>query len=105
MLLLAILLLHWSENVHIKEDATQSKFYGKLSISCDCHKPKSAKSVEWLEYFAGNAEVSKHVRACGYKARKFDLLYCEPSMYRHHNYMDMLSPAGMAFYAQLPKPT
>ena len=57
--------------------------------------------LEWIEYFAGAAEVSKHVRACGYKSRCFDISY--PFAYKSQNYMDLLTPAGMASEAQTIK--
>ncbi|CAE7478075.1 unnamed protein product [Symbiodinium sp. CCMP2592] len=71
VLIFAVLLLYWSENVTIRAD-----------------------SVEWLEFFAGDAQITRHVSACGYTSRKFDLRY--PIEYKHQNYMDLLTPAGMA---------
>ena len=54
--------------------------------------------LEWLEFFAGAAQVTRHVKACGYKSRKFDISY--PAVYKKHNYMDLLTPSGMALGAR-----
>ena len=62
----------------------------------------ASQVLEWIEYFAGAAEVTKHVRACGYKSRCFDITY--PVTYKSQNYMDLLTPAGMASEAQALPP-
>ena len=59
------------------------------------HVPEHCKALEMIEYFAGEAEVTKHVKACGYRTTKLDISYCHPGNYRLYNWMDLLTPAGM----------
>lgn len=98
VLLLAILLLIWSDNVPIQTDDTlvamSSGYWVRPARQLLWDASFITQALEWLEYFAGAAQVTRHVKACGYRGCKFDIQYC--TSYKQHNYMDLLTPSGMA---------
>lgn len=57
---------------------------------------KDPPSLQWLEFFAGNAEATKSFQKCGYKTGRLDINYMEAQV-NCMNPMDLLSDAGFAF--------
>jgi hypothetical protein len=53
------------------------------------------QAIHFIELFAGVGNVSKCVRLSGHLAISFDILYYAPKPGKQ-NYMDILSPSGMA---------
>ena len=50
-----------------------------------------------LEFFAGNANLSRCMRASGFKVASFDILYEGGRKPEHNtNFMDINSPSGFA---------
>lgn len=60
------------------------------------------QEIQYLEFFAGVGNVTKHMKLGRYRAARFDILDYVPNGRRKSNYMDLNSPSGYAFlYIQI----
>jgi hypothetical protein len=53
------------------------------------------QAYTFIEFFAGQANVTKCIRKSGQRAARLDVTYHQAKEGKH-NFMDILSPAGMA---------
>lgn len=57
------------------------------------------QEFQMLEFFAGKANLSKCMKATGFKTASFDILYEEGRKPEHNsNFMDINSPSGFAYF-------
>ena len=52
------------------------------------------KEYQWLEFYAGYGNLTRFMKASGYKTARFDLGDANRQPHRRSNYMDILSPSG-----------
>ena len=57
------------------------------------------QEYQMIEFFAGNAHLSRCMRASGYSTASFDILYTDGRRATHgSNFMDILSESGFAYF-------
>jgi hypothetical protein len=55
------------------------------------------KEYQWLEFYAGYGNLTRFMKASGYKSARFELGDADRQPHRRSNYMDILSPSGFWF--------
>jgi hypothetical protein len=77
-------LINWyHSNSNLLESTSASNLHGQ--------------EFDYLEYFAGAGEITKHMLASKYRAVRLDLLDFTPESPNTSNYMDLNQSAGYAF--------
>ena len=66
----------------------------EISIWCKSHN--SPQEFEWLEFFAGKANLTRAMASAHYTCQSFDLLYNEQPKDRKSNFMDLTHASGFA---------
>lgn len=54
------------------------------------------QEFEWLEFFAGEANLTKAMASALYVCGRFDILYNEQPRHRKSNFMDLTHASGFA---------
>lgn len=58
---------------------------------------EAADELQWVEFFAGNAEATKHMKLMGYTAAKLDVTFMQGVEGKpNSNPMDLCTDSGMA---------
>ena len=55
------------------------------------------QGYEWLEFFAGQGNLTRTMAMTQYKAVRFDLIDHDKEAHRRSNFMDLTDPSGFAF--------
>lgn len=69
---------------------------GCLSLTSFCPNTRPGQKYDFVELFAGEAWVSRCMKAKGYSVAALDVMYGDPKPDKQ-NAMDLLSDAGFAF--------
>lgn len=61
----------------------------------------AGQDYEWLEFFAGQGNLTRMMQSMQYKAARFDVMDSQQRPHRKSNFMDMTHASGYAFLGEL----